>query len=63
MKSDIVKRLNINEIQKGLIFKDKKILKTILSLYASNNQFQYKVYKSCRKELELVSMDSKCSSR
>ena len=44
--SDTVKRPKIDEIKKGLMFKNKEFLKTALSLYAINNQFQYKVYKS-----------------
>nr|XP_017245417.1 PREDICTED: uncharacterized protein LOC108217078 [Daucus carota subsp. sativus] len=41
-------------------YKDKETLQMVLSFYAINNNFQYKVKKSCKNEYSLVCVDINC---
>ncbi|XP_050224634.1 uncharacterized protein LOC126674254 [Mercurialis annua] len=49
------------EIKEGQIYKDKEVLKTVLSFYAINNHFQFKVQRSCDRQYTLNCLDSKCT--
>ena len=59
-KSTIIVKLDIEEIEKDQLYKNKEVLKTALSMYAIRNNFQYRVNKSCMKELDLLCIDPNC---
>ena len=47
-------------IENGQIYKDKETLVSVLSFFAINNSFQYKVSRSCPKEYSIVCLDDNC---
>ena len=59
-KSTIIEKPNIEEIAKDQLYKNREVLKTALSLYAIKNNFQYRVNKSCIKELDFLCIDPNC---
>ncbi|XP_062112873.1 uncharacterized protein LOC133824028 [Humulus lupulus] len=48
------------EIEIGQIYKDKATLKSVLSYFAITNHFQYKVFKSCSREYNIICLDKNC---
>ena len=59
-KTTIIEDPNVEDIEKDQLYKNRDVLKTALSLYAIKNNFQYKVHKSCMRELHLLCTDPSC---
>ena len=59
-KSTIVQNPNVEEIETDKLYKYREVLKTALRLYAIKINFQYKVQKSCMRELHLLCTDPNC---
>ncbi|XP_050214125.2 uncharacterized protein LOC126665383 [Mercurialis annua] len=49
------------EIKEGQSYKNKDVLKSILSTYAINNHFQFKVQRSCERQYFLSCLDTNCT--
>ena len=60
IKSTIIEKPDIKEIAKDQLYENREVLKTSFSLYAIRNNFQYRVNKSCMKELDLLCIDLNC---
>ena len=59
-KSIIIENPDIEEIVNDQLYKNREVLKIALSLYAIKNNFQYRVHKSCIRELHLLCIDPNC---
>ncbi|XP_050211461.1 uncharacterized protein LOC126661650 [Mercurialis annua] len=60
VESTIINEIKATEIEEGQKYKDKSTLKTILSIYASNNHFQFRSYKSCKIEYIAICNEPDC---
>ncbi|XP_050233361.1 uncharacterized protein LOC126681850 [Mercurialis annua] len=60
IESTIINEIKATEIEEGQKYKDKNTLKTILSIYAINNHFQFRSYKSCKIGYIAICNDSGC---
>ncbi|XP_050234423.1 uncharacterized protein LOC126682721 [Mercurialis annua] len=49
------------EIKEGQSYKNKDVLKSVLSSYAINNHFQFKVRRSCERQYFLSCLDTNCT--
>ncbi|XP_050211779.1 uncharacterized protein LOC126661941 [Mercurialis annua] len=56
----IIDEVKAIEIEEGQKYKDKRTLKTILSIYAINNHFQFRSYKSCKIEYIAICNEPEC---
>ncbi|XP_050233537.1 uncharacterized protein LOC126682024 [Mercurialis annua] len=60
IESTIINEIKATEIEEGQKYKDKNTLKTILSIYAINNHFQFRSYKSCKIEYIAICNEPGC---
>lgn len=59
-KEAIISNKYHKELSVSQIYKDKETLKMVISFHAINNNFQYKVKKSCPNEYYVVCVDENC---
>lgn len=60
-KDDIISNKQNKDLRLHQIYKDKETLQMVLSLYAINNNFQFRVKKSSNIEYYLICYDKNCS--
>lgn len=60
-ETNVISHPTIDGIAKNRIYQTKELLKTSIALYAIQNRFQFKVYRSDRKEYVLKCLDDKCT--
>ncbi|XP_055960976.1 uncharacterized protein LOC126672216 [Mercurialis annua] len=63
VESMLINEIKPTEIEEGQKYKDKHTLKTILSIYAINNHFQFRSYKSCKIEYIAICNEHGCDWR
>ena len=60
-QSMIITDPTCKELKAGLLYKDKETLKTVITFYAIQNNFQYRVIRSCSKKYNLQCLDDTCN--
>lgn len=59
-KEEVITDKNHRDLSQFQIYKDKETLQLVVSHYAINNNFQFKVQKSCKKEYLIACFDRNC---